>query len=304
MKWVDPSIKLVACGSDGISEWDWTVLQILAPLVDYYSIHIYTGSDDYYTNVFQPHHAERCMRTAAAMIESVRFRQGIRHPIEISYDEWNVWNVRKAVQENGYEQVYDMGDAVAVGTYLNGFIRNARVLGMANLAQMVNVLGAMLTRSDSLCLQSIFYPLALYAEHCGASTGGAVAVNCYVASEPDEMHEFSAEDIASAPRLANIGPFSYLDVAATHAPGQKKVSAFIVNRHKDKEMLAEVEINRLNWSGTGRWTLITADQAIDHNWFDRADAIRLEEYAVTIRGGRVEIAVPAHSIAVFTFIYN
>jgi alpha-N-arabinofuranosidase len=48
MKWVDPTIQLVGCGRDGISEWDWTVLQTLAPIIDYYSIHIYTGSDDYY----------------------------------------------------------------------------------------------------------------------------------------------------------------------------------------------------------------------------------------------------------------
>jgi alpha-N-arabinofuranosidase len=303
MKWVDPTIQLVACGHDGISEWDWTVLQTLAPLVEYYSIHIYTGSDDYYTNVFLPHHAERCLRTAAAMIESVRFRQKIEHPIHISYDEWNVWNTHKAVQENGYEQVYDMGDAVAVGTYLNGFIRNAKVLGMANLAQMVNVLGAMLTRPDGLCLQSIYYPLMVYAEHCGASTGGSIAVDSYVVSGPEDLHTFSAETISKAPGLADMGPFTYLDIAATHAPEQKKVSAFIVNRHQDKEMRADIAINGLNWSGAGQLAFITANQPTAHNWFDQPDNIRLEEAAIPVKDGQVEIVIPPHSIAVLTVNY-
>jgi alpha-N-arabinofuranosidase len=303
MKWVDPSIKLVACGRDGISEWDWTVLQALAPLVEYYSLHIYTGSDDYYTNVFLPHHAERCMRTAAAMIETVRFNQRIDHPILISYDEWNVWNTRKAVQENGYEQVYTMGDAVAVSAYLNGFIRSAQVLGMANLAQMVNVLGAMLTRPDGLCLQSIYYPLVLYAEHCGAETGGSLALDCVLMSGAGDTHSLPPEAIQASPSLTNLGPFPYLDVAATHAPDQKKVSAFVINRHQDKELCAEIEINGLDWSGSAEVTLVTADSAETCNTFEHPDEIKVQKHSVVIQSGRVSLPVPAHSIAVLTFIY-
>lgn len=305
MKWVDPSIKLVSCGLDGTSEWDWTVLQTLAPLVDYHSIHIYTGSDDYYTNVFLPHHAERCIRTAAAMIESVRYRQRIKHPIKIAYDEWNVWNARKATQENGYEQVYDMGDALAVGAYLNGFIRCADILGMANLAQMVNVLGLMLTRTDDLLLQSIYYPLVLYAEHCGASTGGSTAVRAYVAAEPGEKQPIeAAPEHDPRPRVDDMGPFAYLDLAAAHSPKQKKVSAFILNRHAEKPQCAELTIHGLDWSGAANVTLITADAPDAHNWYDRPDAIRQETETVQVHNGQVSVMVPPHSIAALTFQYN
>lgn len=304
MKWIDPSIQLVACGRDGISEWDWTVLQTLAPLVEYYSIHIYTGSPDYYTNVFLPHHAERCIRVAAAMIESVRCRQSIAHPIQICMDEWNVWDVRKAVPQNGYEQPYDMGDAVAVGTYLNGFLRSAKVLGMANLAQMVNVLGAMLTRTDGLCLQSIYYPLALYAEHCGASTGGSVVVDSCVLAGPDEMHTLAPDAAPESKIVANMGPFPYLDIAAAHMPEQKKVSAFLVNRHIDQELRVDVELNGLDWSGPGQVSFVTADQPGASNWFDRPDAIKLLEESVPVDHGHVSVTVSAHSIAVLSIQYQ
>ena len=67
------------------------VIEGLASLVDYHSIHIYTGSDDYYSNVFAPHQAERAIRVCAAYIESTRYLQTIEHPVGICYDEWNVW---------------------------------------------------------------------------------------------------------------------------------------------------------------------------------------------------------------------
>ena len=67
-------IQLVACGETGLTEWDRIVVDGLAGLVDYHSIHIYTGSDDYWTNVLQPHQAERAIRTSAALIERVRLR--------------------------------------------------------------------------------------------------------------------------------------------------------------------------------------------------------------------------------------
>jgi alpha-N-arabinofuranosidase len=304
MKWVDPTIQLVGCGRDGISEWDWTVLQTLAPIIDYYSIHIYTGSDDYYSNVFLPHHAERCMQAAAGLIESVRFRQRIPQPILLSCDEWNVWNTRKAVAGNGYEQVYTMGDAVAVGAYLNGFIRNARVLGMANLAQMVNVLGAMLTRTDGLCLQSIYFPLVLYAENCGAFSGGCTTVDSHVMADPEDMYTLTPEAAPEARLAADLGPFSFIDIASTHVKAQKKVAVFLVNRHLERAQTVDLTVIGLNWSGKSELAVIQAENADDHNWFDQPDQIKKTVESVMVEGSQVSISLPAHSVAVLTFDYS
>jgi alpha-N-arabinofuranosidase len=59
MSWTDPSVELVACGENGLSDWDRVVVEGLADQVRWHSIHIYTGSDDYWTNVLSPHQAER-----------------------------------------------------------------------------------------------------------------------------------------------------------------------------------------------------------------------------------------------------
>ena len=63
----------------------------LAGLVDYHSVHIYTGSDDYWTNVLQPHQAERAIRTTAALIDRTAYARGLDRKPAIAYDEWNVW---------------------------------------------------------------------------------------------------------------------------------------------------------------------------------------------------------------------
>jgi alpha-N-arabinofuranosidase len=69
MRWTDPSIELVGCGLSGLTDWDRVVIEGLAPFVDYHSVHIYTGSDDYWSNVLAPHQADRALRTTRAMIE-------------------------------------------------------------------------------------------------------------------------------------------------------------------------------------------------------------------------------------------
>ncbi len=51
IRMLDPQAKLVSCGMNGWNEWDRVVIDGMASLVDYHSLHIYTGSDDYWTNV-------------------------------------------------------------------------------------------------------------------------------------------------------------------------------------------------------------------------------------------------------------
>ena len=81
MTWTDPSIELVSCGETGWSDWDRVVLEGLAEFVRYHSVHIYTGSEDYWTDVLMPHQAERAIRITGALIEQVRYNQKIEHPI-------------------------------------------------------------------------------------------------------------------------------------------------------------------------------------------------------------------------------
>ena len=210
MKWTDPRIQLVSCGENGWSDWDRIVLEGLAHLVDYHSIHIYTGSADYYSNVFSPHQAERAIRSCRAMIERVRFIQNIEHPIYIAYDEWNIW-FRERDGSRGLEEQYNLSDALAVASYLNAFIRHCDSVKIANLAQLVNVIAPIFTNKTGLFLQTIYHPLRLISEHMQE-----IALDVYVESETyilQPEHETSPWPH----RIADLGPFQLLDVTATCA---------------------------------------------------------------------------------------
>ena len=183
MKWTDPAIQLVSCGEKGWDDWDRIVLEQLAPFVDYHSIHIYTGSNDYYSNVFMPHQAERALNTCQSFIDHVRYQQGIDHPISVAYDEWNVW-FREREAESGLEERYTLADALAIATYLNIFIRHCQTVHIANLAQLVNVIAPIFTNHEGLFLQSIYHPLRLYAEHVQE-----IALDISVDSDTHELKE-------------------------------------------------------------------------------------------------------------------
>ena len=135
--------------------------------IDWYSIHLYTGQADHYTTVFQSHQAERAIRICAALIERARYAQQLSHPIHIAFDEWNVWYRPRTDQDrkSGIEERYTLTDALAVATYLHGFIRHCRVVRRANLAQLVNAIAPVFTNAQGLFLQTIYHPLRLYAEH-------------------------------------------------------------------------------------------------------------------------------------------
>ncbi len=167
MKRTDPTIQLVGCGHNGWSDWDRVVIDGLAPIIDWYSIHLYTGQADHYTTVFQSHQAERAVRICAALIERARYAQRLTHPIHIAFDEWNVWYRTRTDQDrkSGIEERYSLSDALAVATYLHGFIRQCQVVRMANLAQLVNAIAPIFTSKQGLFLQTIYHPLRLYAEH-------------------------------------------------------------------------------------------------------------------------------------------
>ena len=81
LKRLDPDLSLISCGQFGINDWDQIVIDGLAPLIDFHSIHLYTGSDDYWSNVLAPHYAERMLDMTRALIDRARYRQRINREI-------------------------------------------------------------------------------------------------------------------------------------------------------------------------------------------------------------------------------
>jgi alpha-N-arabinofuranosidase len=286
MKWTDRSIELISCGEVGWTDWDRVVIEGLASVVDYHSVHIYTGSPEYHANVLAPHQSERALRICQAFIDKVRYEQKIERPIGIAYDEWNVW-YRARGASTRLEEIYDLSDALAVATYLNVFVRHCRSVKIANLAQLVNVIAPIFTSETGLFLQTIYHPLRLYAEHLQD-----VALDAHVECPTYDLKpEQEAQNRAY--RVADMGPFPLLDVSATRDADGRTLVLGVVNRALDQDVTARIEL-----AGGGRVTTGVAYEVNGAdpkatNSFERPDAV-----SVQARPAGLEHTFPAHSSTV------
>lgn len=298
MQLTDPSIELVSCGQWGWTDWDRTVIDGLAQYVRYHSVHLYTGSADYWRNVLSPHQADRALRVCEALIDRARYEQNIAHPIGIAFDEWNVWYRTRSpeLRQQGLEEHYDLSDALAVATYLNIFIRHCRSVEIANFAQMVNAIAPIFTNRDRLFLQTIYHPLRLYAEHTQE-----IALDVFVDCPTHALTaEHEARDAAPTDRLwkvADLGPFDLLDVTATCDAAGRELCVAVINRSPDQSLTTAVQLDGHSLAGEVWAHEVNGPELETRNSFDEPDRVGVQTRRLAGGGdGRLEYTFPAHSV--------
>jgi len=220
IKMIDPAARLVSCGQLGWTDWDVTVIDGLARLVDLHSIHLYTGSDDYWSNVLAPHAAERAITTASTLLRRAAYQQGLDRAPRLVYDEWNVWFRQMT---GALEERYVFHDALAVGLYLNIFVRHSASVAMANLAQMVNAIAPIVTSPQGAAVQPIYYPFLLHAQGHLDTTVDAYVTGPAV-EPPAELRSRWEYP------LTDLGPFPLVDATATVDQGRRRLAVTLINR--------------------------------------------------------------------------
>jgi alpha-N-arabinofuranosidase len=285
----DSTIELVGCGRNGWSDWDRVVVDGLVRYVDYHSIHIYTGSDDYWSNVLAPHQAERSLRLCAALIDRARHVQGVDREIGIAYDEWNVW-YRERGDTSGLEERYNLADALAVATFLNIFVRACQSLRIANLAQLVNVIAPIFTSREGLFLQTIYHPLRLAVEHVQA-----VALDPTVVC--DTVTHVDPPGGVRPHRIGDLGPFKLLDVAATRDADGRRITLTVVNRSPDAAVATVITAGRPLASNGAVVHLVHGPSPEATNSFAEPDLVGVRTHFVPAYGTDVELTFPPHSFS-------
>jgi alpha-N-arabinofuranosidase len=288
MRGIDPSIKLIASGSSNFGAdwllWNRTVLQTLRDTVDYIALHTYINnrSNDFEAYLGGSQQTiERYIDTTRGLIKEVRTGANPR-PIYISYDEWNVWY--RAFNREKLEEVYNFEDALAMGMFFNTFFRNADIVKMANLAQMVNVIAPIMTSEKGLYLQPIYFPIVEYGRQRGNT-----ALNVWVSSPTYKIPQRPQES-------------TYLDVSATYDPRASEVVVNVLNRSKDRDVTASIE----NQSGrfapqASVWQMNNADLKTTHTFGDD-QKVRPKTSTATLTGG--QYTFPAHSLTILRLKHN
>ncbi|SFB45273.1 alpha-N-arabinofuranosidase [Cohnella sp. OV330] len=175
MKWVDPSIELVACGSSmrdmpTFGEWEATVLDHTYEQVDYLSLHTYYGNrkDDTASFVAKTLEMDDYIHSVIAVCDYMKAKKRSKKQMMLSFDEWNVWYhsadadrqlERWTIAPPQIEDIYTLEDAIVVGCMIISLLKRADRIRMACIAQLVNVIAPIMTANGGIAWrQTIFYP--------------------------------------------------------------------------------------------------------------------------------------------------
>jgi alpha-L-arabinofuranosidase len=288
IKMLDPRASLVSCGMNGWNDWDRVVIDELAALVDYHSLHIYTGSDDYWTNVLQPHQAERAIMYTRAFLARAAYKKHLARPPRIAYDEWNVWY---RAEDGALEERYTFPDALAVGTYLNIFIRNSAWVGMANLAQLVNAIAPIVTTASAVAPQPIYYPILLHATAALDIAADVHVTGPTVSPETDQEGRWPH-------RIADLGPFAVVDAAATTSAARDRVAVTLVNRNPDEPETVDLHLRDLVFDGDARIRCVTAERDPAARILPDVEGACLEQESHPAKGATLTLTLPPRSFTV------
>lgn len=279
MKWSDDSIKLIASGSSNYvrdwAEWNRTVLNKLHGYIDYISLHHYAGNYDKDHNTFMARttQVENNIHITEGIINEVRSKYKMKKPIYIAFDEYNVWY--RTFNEGKLEEHYNMQDALVVALYMNVFLRNAQIVKMANMAQLVNVIAPMMVTNGTLWKQPIYYPLQLFAANC-RGTALSTLVECDL---------YDAGDFKNVP---------YLDVTTVYDDSKGELIFNVVNRHKDKAIEANVVNQARKLSGKGAVSEVNSTSLTDEN-SEREQKVKVATREINVSAGGFTYSFPAHS---------
>src|SRR6476469_4430772 len=300
MHYVDPSLKLIACGSSHnrmptYLEWDREVLEQCYEHVDGLSLHRYFGNTQEDTGgdstkfLAMNLSMEQQIKESLAVCDLVRGHKRSPKKLWLSFDEWNVWyRARRGDAVNGHEQeaphlleeVYNLEDALLVGGLINSLIRNADRVKLACLAQLINVIAPIMTNSNGMLRQTIYYPYSWALQFARGSV-----LNLLVESPTYEVK--------------GMGQVPYLDVAGTVSGDDGKVSLFVLNRDLAKAHAVEVNWQDKAPARTLSSVLLTGDDLKAFNSFEAPQKVSPRTLdKPSIAGGRAKFEVPARSYAV------
>lgn len=287
MKWTDPSIKLIAAGSSNFYEgadpngWNSTVLDYLSEYIDYISLHLYVGNrdNDYYKFMASPLEIEKRTDIIRGQIGAAIDKAERNDPIYVAWDEYNVWyRARGGAAARGrhaLEEKYNFEDALVIAEFLNAFIRNADIVKMANMAQLVNVIAPIFTSETDMYRQTIYYPLQLIANN---SFGTSLDV--YVDAPTYETEDF--------------GDVPYLDVSVAYED-DGTVVINVVNRHKTDAITTDIISQTGNFSGDFEVYEVNGKDLKTENTFGSEPIQSQKKDDVSANGQNFTYTFPAHS---------
>ncbi len=238
MKWVDPDIELVACGSSNsamptFAQWEATTLEHTYEHVDYISLHTYYRNDEKGTSNFLARSLDmdHFIKSVVSICDYIKAKTRSKKTINLSFDEWNVWYKTEITEDIRWksaqpinENIFNLQDALVVGCMLITLLKNADRVKIACMAQLVNTIAPIMTATGGgVWRNTIFYPYM----HTSIYGRGQVLQSAV------KSPVYDSEDFCDVP---------YIETVTVYNEEKDELTMFCVNRDQEENLLVETDL--------------------------------------------------------------
>lgn len=284
-------IYRIACGADSFNyNWTEVLMGQAARQMNGLSLHYYTvlrgnwqdkGSAtkfeeaDWHNTMFQATKMEELVTKHGAIMD----KADPQKRVGMIVDEWGTWhNVEPGTQGGFLYQQNSLRDALVAGLSLNIFNQHCDRVKMANIAQTINVLQAMiLTAKEKMLVTPTYHVFEMYTVHHDATLLPA--------------------DLTCADYALGSDKVPGLSVSASRdKAGVIHVSLCNLNPNAAAEVSCELQgTKRQNISGR----VLTADAMQAHNTFDKPETVKPAAFSdCRVTEGGFTAKLPAKSVVV------
>jgi alpha-N-arabinofuranosidase len=280
----------IACGPAG-NDVEWTTRFFRKLYKDYWSYenihgfaaHYYCGTsgtatqyteNDWYRLISQGLYMEPLVIQQRAAMDAF----DPQRRIGLIVDEWGTWHpVEQGTNPAFLFQQNTLRDALVAATTLDIFNRHADKVVMANIAQTVNVLQAMvLTEGDKMLVTPTGYVYEMYAPHQG---GESIRTRI----ETDTVSFKKGEKDESLPVVAGSASLKdrlmFLTLTNAHATQAQEVNVSLLGGAK----------------AAGAKAYALSGEIHAHNTFDATDACKPQTFDLAASGSEFKVTLPPAS---------
>lgn len=285
----DHIFRIASGASDDDYNWTEVLLRdIPHNMIDAVGVHHYSvidwnkkgsatnfSEEEYFTTMQKAMLMEELVKRHGAIMD--KYDPGKK--IAMVVDEWGGWyDVEPGTNGAFLFQQNTMRDAMIAGTTLNTFNNHCDRVKMANVAQIINVLQAViLTNEEKLVLTPTYHVMEMYNVH-----QDALMLPLTVTSNDYKMGKEKLKAISAS--------------ASKDKNGVTHIS--LVNVDANNAQNVSIEINGASFKTvTGR--ILTSDKMQNYNSFDNPDKIKPAIYTgAKLSGSGLTLTIPAFSVVV------
>lgn len=292
------ALRVASGPNNDDTAWMDSVLKSAGPMMDAISLHYYTVFDGKWENRdkaaatgFPADHWNHILYQASRMDSILRMHEAVmdKHDpqkrIGLYVDEWGTWYAPEPGTEPGYlYQQNTLRDALVAAMTLNIFHAHADRVKMANIAQAVNVLQAMiLTDGAKMALTPTYHVFAMYTP----------------------FQDATALPLEVAAPLLKSGANSFPAFTASAARGKDgRVHVAVANADADRGYRLSLNLGDLRARKVSGQVL-TATKTDAHNVPGQLEQVRPVRFdGAKLSGGALVLDIPAKSVIVVALDQN